>query len=317
MKKALVFGAFGQDGRLLTKLLLGKGYSVLCVGRHETSLAPSKEIWAPFDYLDAGQVAETVLRFAPDEIYYLAAYHHSSESPETLNPGQIWKRSVDVHCNGLVNFLEAVRLNSLPTRLFYSASSLVFGSDEPAPQTEQTPMRPECVYGITKAAGVSCCDMYAREHSVFACSGFLYNHESGLRPDRFVSQKIIKAANEIASGTEKELILGDLAARADWGYAPDYVDAFQRILQLDRPENFIIATGQPHCVQDWVETAFGELGLDWTKHVRQESRATLRNNNNRIGDISKLKTLTGWTPNTSFHQMVKAMLGHEDESNGQ
>jgi GDPmannose 4,6-dehydratase len=305
-KRAVIIGSKGQDGTLLTDLLLGNGYEVIGidVGRVTDSSGVQRET------VDIGQAQAVdifVAEVKPDEVYYLAAYHHSSQDAE-IQPRELLEHSYAVNVRGLVNVLEAIRIRSLRTRVFYASSSLVFGTPAEAVQTELTPLAPQCIYGISKTAGMQLCRSYAAKYGIFASVGILYNHESHLRTGNFLSQKIVTAARRIKQGQQSELILGDLSAQADWGYAPDYVDAMWRILQLDTPDTFIVATGTLHTVGDWVKCAFGALGLDSSLFVREDQTLITRRKAVLTGDSSKLRRMTGWVPSVSFDQMVRSML---------
>jgi len=195
--------------------------------------------------------------------------------------------------------------------LFYAASSLIFGDPIESPQTETTPFAPTDAYGITKTAGVQVCRHYRKVHSVYASVGILYNHESPLRAEKFVTKKIVKAAWAIKRGTRDKLVLGNLSAELDVGYAPDYVDAMRRILALDAPDDFIVATGETHSVRELVELAFGELGLDWHQHVEEDHGLITRPTLRRVGGPRKLAAATGWRASTSFASMVQALIDAE------
>ena len=289
--KALIAGSAGQDGTLLATYLRARGYEVRGLPR-------------------AGAVDALVAAEQPDEIYYLAAFHHSSEDPP-IAPLALIETSVAVHVTALAHFLEAIRTRAPQARLFYAASSLVFGEVTESPQTEDTPLRPICAYGITKTAGMHLCRLYRRAHGVHASVGILYNHESPLRADKFVSKKIVKAAWAIKRGTRDKLVLGSLAAEIDWGYAPDFVDAMHRIVRLPAADEFIVATGEAHSVREFVELAFGQLGLDWRLHIEENSALITRPTRSRVGDASKLARATGWRPATSFPAMVRALVDAE------
>lgn len=310
MKRAVIFGSRGQDGTLLTEHLLGRDYHVVGVDRGTAECSQGEPL-QPVDILDAESVLAFLKRYVPDEVYYLAAFHHSSESAELLAPAAIWKQSFDIHVNGLLNVLEAVRAVAPVARLFYAASSLIFGEPDVSPQTESVPPAPQCVYGITKAAGVQICRFYRRHYSVLASVGILYNHESHLRAESFLSRKIVSTAVRIKRGQADELVLGDLSAQSDWGYAPDYCDAMHRILAAPEPDDFIVATGELHRVQDWVEITFGALGLDWRDHYREDPSLITRQRRPLVGDSTKLRRRTGWAPATSFEDMIANMIERE------
>jgi GDPmannose 4,6-dehydratase len=314
MKRALIVGDRGQDGTLLGDHLLGLGYGVLGIDRGSMQArgvaAPAGDAPSIFE---AASVARLVGAFAPDEIYYLAAFHHSSED-RPIEPLELFERSQAVNVTGLVHFLEAMRTHAPAARLFYAASSHVFGDASDGRQNEETEVKPVCVYGITKAAGLQLCRHYRRTHGVHASVGILYNHESQLRAEKFVTKKIVRGALAIKRGLQRKLVLGDLAAEVDWGYAPDYVDAMQRILSIETPDDFIVATGEKHSVRDFVALTFGELGLDWRQHVDENAALITKRSLCRVGDSAKLTRATGWRPATSFAAMVRALVAAEQAS---
>jgi GDPmannose 4,6-dehydratase len=301
VKRVVVVGSAGQDGRLLRDRLLSEGCEVIGIARSGSE----------FNILERTEVFEFLRRSQPAEIYYLAAFHHSSQDKATLDSLALFQKSFEVHVAGLLNVLEAIRETSRATRLFYAASSHIFGDGVGPFQDEQTPLNPTSIYGITKAAGVHCCGFYRAEYGVFASAGILYNHESSYREEKFVSQKIIRGALRIRRGEQTKLILGDLSARIDWGFAPDFVDAMIRILALDRPENFVIATGETHSVLEFVQIVFGLLDLDWEKHVEEDRRLLGRTRLPMAGNASLLRARTGWRPSVTFPEMVSTLLAVE------
>lgn len=296
MTAAIIVGAYGQDGRLLDDQLQQAGHFVLRLGRSDINL------------LDRVQIATLVRQHNPGEIYYLAAHHHSSQDALGSDDAALLRSSFDVNVTGLVNFLDAIRVHSPATKIFYAASSHIFGQCEAPLQNEQTPFVPTGVYGITKTAGVHCCRYYRQAHGLFASVGILYNHESQYRSPKFVSQKIIRGVQAIASGQSQRLVLGDLSARIDWGYAPDYVDAMRRILALPRPDDYVIASGESHSVQEFVATAFEAAGLTWREFVSEDPGQIARQYRGLVGDAAKLRAATGWMPSVSFHRMVRILL---------
>jgi GDPmannose 4,6-dehydratase len=292
MTRAIIVGCDGQDGRLLRDHLVRTGCDVIGVGRRTLDIG------------DPAAVRAFVASVAPVEIYYLPAVHHSSQELTQTDDLALFRDSFAVHVTGLIHFLEA----AAGARLFYAASSHVFGDDPPSPQDETTPFAPSCIYGITKAAGVHTCRYY-RARGVFAATGILYNHESALRRPAFVSQKIVQAARRIRDGSGETLELGTLAAAVDWGYAPDFVDAFHRILQLDRPDDFVVATGETHTVGEFAQLAFATLGLDWTAHVTERPGLLGKRVVTRVGNAAKLTGATGWRPSVSFARMIELLVG--------
>jgi len=310
MRRAVIIGVDGQDGQLLYDLLLKKGYLVVGIAKSQTRSsfgATFKQV----DILKFAQVANLIKKLRPNEVYYLAAFHHSAENIPAENI-ELLQNSWEVHVAGLANFLEAIRMFSSKTRLFYAASSHIFGETKEKIQNENTPINPHCIYGITKAAGLALCRFYRSWFGIFAVAGILYNHESVLRAESFVSKKIIKGAINIKRGRQRKLVLGDLHAVIDWGYAPDYVRAMQLILNTESADDFIIATGNPHTVLDFVKTAFGYLGLDWKLYVEEDHGIVHKHNFCRVGNPAYLKKQTGWKLSVSFKQMVKLLLVHEE-----
>jgi GDPmannose 4,6-dehydratase len=303
VKRVVIVGSGGQDGRLLESRLRADGCEVTGVRRDGGP-----------NLADRAGISEAIRALQPAEVYYLAAFHHSSQEHTAVDPPAVFARSFEVHVTGLIHYLDAIRLRSPATRLFYAASSLVFG-EPPAPvQTEETPFNPRCAYGISKAAGVHCCRHYRQAHRVFAATGILYNHESSYRQEKFVSQKIVQSALRIRHSRQEQLILGDLSAQIDWGYAPDFVDAMTRILALDAPDDFIVATGETHSVREFVEIVFGRLGLDWRSHVTEDPTLLGRRKTPMTGDASRLRQRTGWKPSVTFAEMIATLLPPESHA---
>jgi len=306
MRKAVIVGCEGQDGRLLNDLLTKKGYRIVGLDKHIIKY-PKGSRFKKIDITKREEVFSLIRLFKPHEVYYLAAFHHSSESLPDENV-ELLRHSYDAHVGGPANFLEAIKKFSRKTRLFYAGSSHIFGQAKNKLQDEKTPINPNCIYGITKAAGLALCRFYRSRYKIFAATGILYNHESALRSEKFVSMKIINGAINIRKGRQKELVLGDLRAVIDWGYAPDYVRAMHLIVNSKLPDDFIIATGKRHMVLDFVKAAFGYLGLDWKLYVKENRGMMHKQNFCRIGNPAKLKRVTGWKPSVDFKEMVKLLL---------
>ncbi len=314
MRKAIVVGCDGQDGTLLSDALLAEGCRLIGLSRAGLRGAePGASGPVPLD--DARRIDELVDRFQPDEIYYLAAFQNSSQDAP-LDPLELYLRSHEVNVLGLVHFLEAVRRRAPRARLFYASSSHIFGTPTAPLLNESSPLDPGSVYGLTKAAGLLACRLYRSQHSVFAAAGILFNHESPRRKAGFVSKKIVRGALDIRRGATDRLVVGDLSAEADWGYAGDYVEAMRAVLACDRPDEFVVATGEKRSVADFVQAVFGELGLDWKRFVRQDPALLTRSTPPRIGDPSKLSRLTSWKPRTSFAEMTRLLLRAEAASLG-
>lgn len=311
MDRALIIGSAGQDGRLLSERLKRDGCEVVGVERDRITGNAGLAFKSPVDILDPLSVGDLIGSFSPDAIFYLAAYHHSAEDKSLPDNLELYLRSHDVHVVGLLYVLEAVRKHVSGCRLFYAASSHCFGEPPTPIQNESTPLRPRCAYGITKTAGVGLCRMYRTNHHVHASAGFFYNHESAFRAPKFLSTKIVRAAVEISRGRRDRLVLGDLAARVDWGFAPDYVDAMIRIVRLDAADEFVIATGQSHSVEEFVAAAFSHVGLDWRQYVEVKPGIIGKARSVLVGDSTKLRSATGWSPSVTFRQMVELLVDAE------
>ncbi|MCM8794742.1 MAG: GDP-mannose 4,6-dehydratase [Candidatus Omnitrophica bacterium] len=281
----------------MTALLRSDGYHLLGVQRS-----------GPADITRYQEVENLLRDFHPDEIYYLAGYHHSSEGLPNGDILQLYQRSHEIHVSSLIHFLEGMRLRCPAARLFYAASSLIFANGPGGIQNEQTPLNPKGVYGITKAAGLLMCREYRTAHHLFVSTGILYNHESPLRRDDFISKKIVLAAIAAEKGRTTPLEIGNLEAETDWGYAPDYVDAMHRILLLPAADEFIIATGEKHSVLDFVKAAFAAVGIDWKGRVVEKPGLLQRKSPVLIGDSGKLRRATGWKPSVTFEEMVRALI---------
>lgn len=294
-KVATVVGSKGQDGKIAVDFLLKKGYRVVGIDKKDLDITNFKK------------VAQLIKKEQPDEIYHLAAFHHSSQDKRMDNI-PLLKKSFQFNVLSLLNFLEAIRIFSPQSKLFYAGSSLIFGAAPTTIQNEQTPFNPDTMYGITKADGIFLCRMYRKQYNLFASTGILYNHESPFRGKQYLSSKVVTAALKIKAGKQKYLTLGDLKAQVDWGYAPDYIEAMHRILQLKSPDDFIIATGKKHSVLDFVKTTFGLLNLDWKQHIKEESQIITRKRKTLVGNARKLKLATGWQPKTSFKRMIKILI---------
>jgi len=298
MRLAVVVGSAGQDGTLLSQLLEGRGYEVLGIERGDMDIG------------DPLAVANFISKYKPSEIYFLAAHHHSSED-SLGGEGELFRQSMRTHFDSPVNFLDAISVFSPASRFFYASSSHVFGSSDGGRQTEETPLQPDSCYAITKVAGMMACRHYREVKGVFASIGILYNHESPIRSYHFVTQKIVRAAVQMAREQEGSLVIGNLEAKVDWGYAPDYVNAMYQMLQLDNAQEFIIATGKGHTVREFADVAFKYVGLNYHNYIVENSSVISRENPSRIGDSSRLHLATGWNPSVSFEKMIEIMVDSE------
>jgi GDPmannose 4,6-dehydratase len=312
VKRSVIVGCNGQDGRILHQFLLEKKYELIGISKNTVSYHACIGGMDKIDITNTDDVYKLVDSFKPDEIYHLAAVHSSSEFEDIpIDNIELYQNSHSVNVFSLVNFLEGIRKYSPQTKLFYAASSHIFGNQAGDLQDESTPINPNSIYGITKAAGLFACRFYRNNYCIFASTGILYNHESSFRQQGFISKKIIRGAVEIKKGRKAKLVLGDLDAEIDWGYAPDYVDAMYKILDSPAADDFIVATGEKHTVRDFAEVAFGYLGLDWKSYVERDRRLISKNRICLVGNPAKLMSVTGWRPSVDFNQMIRILVDEE------
>lgn len=302
MNRALIVGSAGQDGRILDTQLRARGVVVTGIDRGDVSLA------------DREAVCVAVRACAPDAVYYLAAHHHSSEESAD-DDVVVLRESLDVHVHGLAHVLDALR--ETPARLFHAASSHVFGRPGVPLQNEATPRMAINVYGMTKSLGMDLVRHYRDAHGVHASSGILYNHESVLRGESFVTTRLVRGARQAAAARARGEILrievGSLSAVVDWGWAPDYTDAMQRIVQADTPDDYVVATGVAHSVGDFARIAFAAVGLDAGDHVVEQAGRVKKPSATLVGDASKLRGRLGWSPSVTFEDMVTRWVRGEFE----
>jgi GDPmannose 4,6-dehydratase len=316
VKKALITGVTGQDGSYLAELLLGKGYEVHGIIRRSSSFNTARidEIYMDphepnarlrlhyGDLNDASSLNHLLRTLKPDEIYNLGAQSHvrvSFDVPEYTG---------EVTGLGTVRLLEAIRESGISPRFYQASSSELFGSS-PAPQSEKTPFHPRSPYAVAKMYSYWITVNYREAYNMYACNGILFNHESPRRGETFVSRKITRAAARIKLGIQDKLYLGNLDAKRDWGFAGDYVEAMWLMLQQDKPDDFVIATGQCHTVRDFLDEAFGYLELDWKTHVEIDPRYFRPAEVDELrGDMTKAKTLLKWEPKVKFQSLVRMMI---------
>jgi len=329
-KKAIITGITGQDGAYLSKLLIEKGYKVYGAFRRTSDLQVSRlrflgidrEIeYIPIELLEYSNIYRVIERVKPDEIYNLGAQSFVGLSFEQ----PIF--TADVTGLGVLRVLEAIREVDPKIRFYQASSSEMFGKVQGSPQNEKTPFYPRSPYAVAKLFGHWITVNYRESYGIFACSGILFNHESPLRGLEFVTRKITKAVARIKLGLQKELALGNLDSRRDWGYAPEYVEAMWLMLQQPEPDDYVIATGKTHSVREFVEAAFKEAGLR-EKGIDAKTGNTLVRIDEQffrpaevdvlIGDASKAKTKLNWSPKTTFEELVSLMVRHdiEEESKG-
>jgi GDPmannose 4,6-dehydratase len=312
---ALIIGATGQDGAYLARFLLDSGYVVHGTSRDAafarldglTALGIRDRVMlhsmAPTDHRSVNQVFETV---APHEIYNLCG--PSSVAISFAQPAEALESIV----LGTLNMLQALRRVGGNVRFYNAGSSECFGQTGTRAANEGTAFQPKSPYGVAKAAAISLAANYRESYGLFVSSGLLFNHESPLRPNRFVTRKITQAAASIAHRGQGRLALGNLAIRRDWGWAPDYVQAMWRMLQHDEPDDFVIASGISHSIEDFVATAFAEVGLDWRDHVEHD--AALARPSDILcshGDPTKAADVLGWRPTITFAEIVGRMVRAE------
>lgn len=321
-KKALITGITGQDGSYLTELLLSKGYQVFGIIRRSSSFNtgridhiyqdphdPDPRLKLVYgDLNDASSLNKIIRTVQPDEIYHLGAQSHvrvSFDVPEYTG---------EVTGLGTVRLLEAIRETGVKTKFYNASSSEMFGS-APPPQNEATPFIPRSPYAAAKLYAHWMTVNYRDGYGLFACNGILFNHESPRRGETFVSRKITKAAARIKLGLQRKLFLGNLEARRDWGFAGDYVEAIWLMLQQDKPDDYVIATGETHSVREFLDEAFGYLNLDWTKFVEIDPRYYRPNEVDALlGDASKARKGIGWQPQVRFHELVRMMIDADLEA---
>jgi GDPmannose 4,6-dehydratase len=309
-KRAFIIGSAGQDGRLLTAYLSSQNYRVVGLERARVTGLNTRRPSVALD--DRDGVAALVQEVAPQEIYYLAAFDHSSsEAPGDRDA--LFAASKAVHCDGLENVLTAMRHHAPAARLFYASSCMVFGTPKSAPQNEECEIAPNSIYAQTKAIGMELVRRARAVDGLYCASGILYNHESLLRDARFVIPRIVKGAVDVKLGVSKTLVLGDLRARADWGAAEDFVRAMHAVLRLDAPQDFVIGTGTLHSVGEAAELALKCLGLDPVQYLRADP-SILRRPPPVVpyqADSSAFQKATGWSPMITLDRLIRSMIESE------
>jgi GDPmannose 4,6-dehydratase len=316
MKKALITGITGQDGSYLTELLLSKGYEVHGIIRRASTfntqridhiyVDPHKSKAKLFlhygDLADSEQISNIIYNIKPHEIYHLGAQSHvrvSFDIPEYTG---------NITALSSTRILEAIRGSGRRIRFYQASSSEMFGSAKP-PQRESTIFQPRSPYACAKAYAYWITINYRQGYNIFASNGILFNHESPRRGETFVTRKITRAIAKILAGKQKYLYLGNLNAKRDWGYTPEYVEAMWRILQTDKPNDFVLGTGKAHSVRDFVKEAFAYVNLNWKKHVKIDKRYFRPTEaDSLIADASKAKKSIKWNPKISFKELVKIMV---------
>ncbi|MGH7000863.1 MAG: GDP-mannose 4,6-dehydratase [Stellaceae bacterium] len=323
VKRALITGVTGQDGAYLTEFLVGKGYAVHGMLRraslfntdridhlyHDPHVAGANLTLHYGDLSDGTALRRVLEKVQPDEVYNLGAQSHVKVSFE------VPEYTADIDALGTLRLLEALRDHvahgGRKVRFYQAGSSEMFGAAKP-PQHEKTPFEPRSPYAVSKVAAHWYAVNYREAYGLFICNGILFNHESPRRGETFVSRKVTRAAGRIKEGLQDKLFLGNLDSRRDWGFAGDYVEAMWLMMQQDKPDDYVVATGQSHSVKQLVETAFGELGLDWKKHVELDARYLRPTEVDALqGDASKARKVLGWQPAMDFKTLIKLMVTHD------
>lgn len=317
-KKAFITGITGQDGSYLAEFLLAKGYEVHGIMRRASTFNTERieqiyqdpheshrRLFLHFgDLSDASNLNQLLKKIQPDEIYNLGAQSHVKVSFE------IPEYTANVDALGTLRLLDAIRENKIPTKFYQAGSSEMFGDVLETPQKETTPFNPASPYGAAKVFAHQICKNYRQAYGMFICNGILFNHESERRGKTFVTRKITRGVAAILAKKQDKIYLGNLDAKRDWGYAPEYVEAMWLMLQQEKPDDFVIATGETHSVKDFVKEAFRLAGIDnWEKYIGTDPQYYRPQEVNLLlGDASKAKKLLGWEPRVKFHQLVKIML---------
>ena len=314
MKKALITGITGQDGSFLAELLISKGYEVHGIVRrvaledpdrrlNRISKVRDKIILHSGEMESYASLFKIVSEVEPDECYHLAAQSFVSYSFDDEFS------TINININGTHYLLSAIKQVSPACKFYFAGSSEMFGNSKITPQSETTPFHPRSPYGISKVAGYYLTQNYREAYGLFACSGILFNHESERRGYEFVTRKITSTVANIKAGFQKELRLGNLNARRDWGYSPEYVRAMWMMLQHNQPDDYVIATGQSHSVQEFVELAFGVVDLDWRDHVVIDPVLFRPAEvNDLCGDASKAASVLGWDYSFKIEDLVRVMV---------
>jgi GDPmannose 4,6-dehydratase len=324
MKKALVTGITGQDGSYLAELLLSKGYEVHGLIRRASTFNtgrvdhlyldshdPNARLFLHYgDLGNSEQLVHLIYNIQPDEIYHLGAQSHvrvSFDVPEYTG---------DITALGTTRLLQAILRSGIKTKFYQASSSEMFGN-APAPQGEDTPFVPQSPYAVAKLYAYWMANNYRSGYQLFACNGILFNHESPRRGETFVTRKVTRAIARILAGQQDKLFLGNLKAKRDWGYAPEYVEVMWLMLQQEAPSDYVIGTGESHSVAEFVEAAFAYAGLDWQKYLAIDPRYFRPNEVVHLrADTSKARRQLGWTPKVSFKDLIAIMVDSDLEAAG-
>jgi len=319
MKKALITGITGQDGSYLAEFLLHKGYEVRGIVRRSSSFnrnridhlyqdprSPKTRFFLHYgDLADSERLTDIIYNIKPDEIYHLAAQSHvrvSFDLPEYTG---------NITALGTTRILESIRRSGIKTKFYQASSSEMFGA-APAPQNENTPFMPRSPYAASKVYSYWMVKNYREGYNLFTTNGILFNHESPRRGENFVTRKITMGLSRIKAGLADKLYLGNLEAKRDWGFAPEYVEAMWTMLQHEKPDDFVIGTGETHSIKEFLDEAFGYLNMDWKDYVKIDSRYFRPTEVEYLkADYSKARKDIGWTPRITFKDLVKIMVDYD------
>lgn len=322
MKKALITGITGQDGSYLAELLIGKGYEVHGIIRRSSSFNTGRidhlyqdphvndvKLFLHYgDLVDSSNLMRLVHDIQPDEVYNLGAQSHvrvSFDSPEFTG---------EVDALGTMRLLEAIRLTGVKTRFYQASTSELYGKVQEIPQTETTPFYPRSPYAVAKLYGFWAVKNYREAYGIHASNGILFNHESPRRGETFVTRKVTRAASRIKLGLQDTLFMGNIDSMRDWGFAGDFVDGMWRMLQQDKPGDYVLATGEMHSVRELLQEAFAYVDLDWQKYTRHDDRYNRPSEVDQLlGDPSKARKVLGWKPMVKFKELVRMMMDSDME----
>lgn len=316
MKKAIISGVTGQDGSYLAELLLSKGYEVHGIMRRHSTFA-SERIDSLYanpnfkthygDLTDSPSISALIAEIQPDEFYNLGAMSQVRISFD------VPQYTLEANTVGVLNVLEAIRRLSPQTKFYQASSSEMFGAPGvPPPFNEQTPMIPQSPYGVAKLAAYHLTQQYRDGYGLFATTGILFNHESPRRGGNFVTKKVTQAVARIKKGSKEKLVLGNLEAKRDWGWSPEFVEAIYMIMQQEKPNVYVVATGETHSIREFVDEAFKYVGLNWEDHVTFDDKFKRPNEVPLLlGDASKIKKELGWEPKMKFQDIVHGMIDYD------
>ena len=313
MKKALITGLAGQDGSYLAELLLEKDYDVYGIvkpsNKRPSHLDERIKCYDDIDITKKNSLKILINEIEPDEIYHLAAYHFSSQNEENKN--KLFEKFYLVNLYAANEILETIQKDLPRCRFFYASSCHIFGNVKAFPQNEETPIRPNSLYAITKAAGTNLCQFYREHYNIYTSVGILYNHESSRRSRNFVTTQIAESAAKASMGLPTKIFLQNMDAKVDWGSAKDYVTAMWLTLQQSNGDNYIIASGLTHTISEFAKIAFDSVGLNFSDYVFQKTNVNLKEGAMYVGNHTKISSQCNWQPLTSFNDLVREMVQYQ------